>query len=69
MARRVFTEEFKREAVRHYSALDEARSYTGADGPLRALQLTAEEINDWVAFLETLTDVYGADQPVPAGCE
>lgn len=44
-----------REVVRHYSELDEERLHSDGERILRPLKLSATEIDDVVAFLETLT--------------
>jgi len=45
-----------RDAVRHYSELDVERIHTHGEQLLRPLKLTPGEIDDLVAFLESLTD-------------
>ncbi|HYE94009.1 MAG TPA: cytochrome c peroxidase [Terriglobales bacterium] len=45
-----------REAVRHYSELDMERIHTHGEQLLRPLKLAATEVEDLVAFLESLTD-------------
>jgi len=44
-----------RDAVRHYSELDESRLHADGDRLLRALHLSEAEIDDLVAFLDSLT--------------
>lgn len=48
--------------VRHYSELDENRLHADGEAILRPLHLTESEIDDLVAFLESLN----ADEPPPA---
>jgi cytochrome c peroxidase len=61
-----------REVVRHYSDLDMERIHTHGEQLLRPLKLTETEIDDLVAFLESLTapDATAAPGPPPsiAGC-
>jgi len=61
-----------REVVRHYSDLDMERIHTHGEQLLRPLKLTETEIDDLVAFLESLTapDAIAAPGPPPpiAGC-
>ena len=61
-----------REAVRHYSDLDLERIHTHGEQLLRPLKLSPGEIDDLVAFLESLTDPTAARVPSPpsavAGC-
>jgi cytochrome c peroxidase len=45
-----------RDVVRHYSTLDMERLHTHGEQLLRPLRLTETEIDDLVAFLESLTD-------------
>ena len=45
-----------REAVRHYSELDMERIHTHGEQLLRPLKLADAEVDDLVAFLESLTD-------------
>jgi cytochrome c peroxidase len=54
-----------RDVVRHYSELDEDRLHADGERVLRRLNLSANEINDLVAFLETLTDADGERRPLP----
>jgi cytochrome c peroxidase len=57
-----------REAVRHYSELDMERIHTHGEQLLRPLKLSPPEIDDLVAFLESLTDPVAARAPIePAG--
>lgn len=62
-----------RDAVRHYSELDEDRLHADGERILRRLDLAPGEINDLVAFMETLTDAAGERRPLPmalgVGCE
>jgi len=44
-----------REVVKHYSELDESRLHADGEKILRPLGLTGEEVDDLVAFLETLS--------------
>ncbi|MBV9833351.1 MAG: hypothetical protein JO055_03020 [Alphaproteobacteria bacterium] len=44
------------DVVRHYSELDEERLHADGERILRPLRLTAQESNDLVAFLESLSD-------------
>ena len=61
-----------REAVRHYSELDMERIHTHGEQLLRPLKLSSGEVDDLVAFLESLTDPAAARVPSPpaavAGC-
>lgn len=54
-----------RDVLRHYSELDEDRLHADGENLLRALKLTYTEIDDLLAFLDTLTDQHGADRPRP----
>ena len=45
-----------RDVVRHYSELDEERLHADGEQILRPLRLTDAEIDDLVAFLESLTE-------------
>jgi cytochrome c peroxidase len=45
-----------RDVVRHYSEIDEDRLHLDGEKILRKLHLTPQEINDLVAFLESLTE-------------
>jgi len=45
-----------REVVRHYSEIDEDRLHADGERILRPLHLSAAEIDDVVAFLDSLTD-------------
>ncbi len=44
-----------REVVKHYSELDESRLHADGEKVLRPLKLTEQEVDDLVAFLETLS--------------
>ncbi len=57
-----------RDVVRHYSELDENRLHADGERILRPLRLTDAEIDDLVAFLESLTDPLGPtpSPPTPA---
>jgi cytochrome c peroxidase len=55
-----------RDVVRHYSRLDLERIHTHGEQLLRPLRLSEAEIDDLVAFLETLTDPRAAVPPPPA---
>ncbi len=55
-----------RDVVRHYSRLDMERIHTHGEHLLRPLRLSEAEIDDLVAFLETLTDPRATDGPPPA---
>jgi cytochrome c peroxidase len=60
-----------REVVRHYSELDMERIHTHGEQLLRPLRLSDAEIDDLVAFLETLTAPGASTVPAPppvAGC-
>jgi cytochrome c peroxidase len=60
-----------REAVRHYSELDMERIHTHGEQLLRPLRLPPGEIDDLVAFLESLTDPAATRTPPPpqiSGC-
>jgi len=52
-----------REVVRHYSELDMERIHTHGEQLLRPLKLSPSEIDDLVAFLESLTDPTAARMP------
>jgi cytochrome c peroxidase len=52
-----------REAVRHYSELDMERIHTHGEQLLRSLKLTPGEIDEMVAFLESLSDPHAARAP------
>ena len=61
-----------RDVVRHYSELDMERIHTHGEQLLRPLRLSDGEIDDLVAFLETLTDPRPAAVPAGparAGCQ
>ena len=55
-----------RDVLKHYSELDEERLHADGEKLLRPLKLSATETADLIAFLETLTDRFGADRPRPA---
>ena len=55
-----------RDAVLHYSTLDEERLHADGEKILRPLRLSEDEVADLVAFLESLSDRHGADRPRPA---
>jgi cytochrome c peroxidase len=54
-----------RDVVRHYSELDEDRLHADGERILKRLSLTPREIDDLVAFLETLTDADGERRRLP----
>jgi len=54
-----------RDVVRHYSELNEDRLHVDGERILRRLALTGAEIDDLVAFLESLTDAAGAQRRLP----
>jgi len=54
-----------RDVVRHYSQLDMERIHTHGEQLLRPLRLAEAEVDDLVAFLESLTDPRAASGPVP----
>ena len=58
-----------REVVRHYSQLDMERIHTHGEQLLRPLRLSESEIDDLVAFLDSLTDprATAGPPPVPPG--
>ena len=62
-----------RDVVRHYSELDMERIHTHGEQLLRPLKLSAQETDDLVAFLESLTDPAATRTPAPpaavSGCE
>jgi cytochrome c peroxidase len=62
-----------RDVVRHYSEIDPDRVHADGEALLRPLRLSAAEIDDLVAFLESLTDPRAAQGPAPpariARCE
>ena len=59
-----------REAVHHYSELDMERIHTHGEQLLRPLKLSPSEIDDLVAFLESLTDPVATRGPTaPVGVE
>jgi cytochrome c peroxidase len=53
------------DVVRHYSTLDLERLHTHGEQLLRPLALSVDEIDDLVAFLETLTDPRATVGPPP----
>ena len=53
-----------RAVVRHYAVLDEDRLHADGEALLKPLRLTEQEIDDLVAFLESLT---GAPAAIPVG--
>lgn len=57
-----------RDVVRHYSRLDMERLHTHGEQLLRPLRLSEAQIDDLVAFLESLTDprAAGGLPPAPA---
>jgi cytochrome c peroxidase len=55
-----------REVVKHYSELDMERIHTHGEQLLRPLRLSSAEIDDLVAFLESLTDPAPPRMPPPA---
>jgi cytochrome c peroxidase len=55
-----------RDVLRHYSELDEDRLHADGERILRRLNLEPNEINDLLAFLETLTDADGARRKIVA---
>ena len=54
-----------RDVVRHYSDLDMERIHTHGEQLLRPLKLSEAEIDDLVAFLETLTAPDATATPPP----
>lgn len=54
-----------RDVIRHYSELDESRLHADGERILRRLSLSVQEIDDLVAFLETLTDADGERRTLP----
>ena len=62
-----------RQVVRHYSELDMERIHADGEQLLRPLRLSETEMDDLVAFLETLTAPGATASPGPpprvAGCE
>jgi len=59
-----------RDVVNHYSTVSPDRLHADGEAILRALNLTAREAGDLVAFLESLSDG-GASyrrRPLPADC-
>jgi cytochrome c peroxidase len=61
-----------REVVRHYSELDMERIHADGERLLRPLKLSEAEIDDLVAFLESLTAPDATNMPLAperiAGC-
>ena len=57
-----------RDVLRHYSHLNEERLHSGPDAVLRPLNLTDAEINDLLAFLESLTSQDPVMVPRPEPC-
>jgi len=61
------------DVLHHYSELDEDRLHADGERILRRLNLSANEINDLLAFLETLTDADGERRkvapPMAVPCE
>lgn len=55
-----------RDVLTHYSEIDEERLHADGEKLLRALKMSAAEIDELLAFLHTLTDRHGADRPRPA---
>jgi cytochrome c peroxidase len=55
-----------RDVLRHYSELDEDRLHADGERILRRLSLEPNEINDLLAFLETLTDADGERRKIVA---
>jgi len=55
-----------RDVLRHYSELDEDRLHADGERILRRLNLEPNEINDLLAFLETLTDADGEKRKIVA---
>jgi len=45
-----------RDVVRHYSELDEERLHADGERVVKPLRLSRQEVDDLVAFLETLSD-------------
>lgn len=54
-----------RDVLRHYSQLNEERLHADGESILRRLDLSDAEIDDLLAFLDTLTDEHGARRPLP----
>ena len=54
-----------RDVLKHYSELDEERLHADGENLLRALKMNEAEIDDLLAFLNSLTDRHGADRPRP----
>jgi cytochrome c peroxidase len=59
-----------RDVVRHYSELNEERLHADGERILRALRLSPGQVDDLVAFLESLSDAGTpyAPQAAPPGC-
>ncbi len=55
-----------RDVVRHYSELDPDRVHLDGEALLRPLKLSAQETDDLVAFLESLSDPRATAEPGPA---
>jgi cytochrome c peroxidase len=54
-----------RDVLRHYSELNPERLHADGEALLRPLNMSEAEIDDLIAFLNTLTDKHGADRPRP----
>ena len=54
------------DVLKHHSELDAERLPADGENGLRALKLSDAERDDLLAFVETLTDRFGADRPRPA---
>jgi cytochrome c peroxidase len=54
-----------RDVLRHYSDINEERLHADGENLLRALKFTDAEVDDLLAFLDSLTDQHGADRPRP----
>lgn len=57
-----------RDAVRHYSDFDPERIHGDGERILKPLHLSAAEIDDLVAFLESLSPAVMPDGAMPRGC-
>jgi cytochrome c peroxidase len=61
-----------RDVVKHYSELDPDRVHSDGEALLRPLKLSAQETDDLLAFLESLSDPRATEPPgmpaVIAGC-
>lgn len=55
-----------RDVVKHYSELDPDRVHADGEALLRPLHLSEAEVDDLVAFLETLAAPAGPDLPAVA---